>query len=193
MANNSELLEKARHHRQKIIHLRRYGSAYNRHVSMVRDAHWQSNDPNFHRFSSWLPPRQLLAAVVVVLLLVTLLLVTLLLITLLLAILWLVDALAIEQRSSRHVRAVLSCFFARTVVTTIITQALLRQPKSCQTRTRYPLDTAITDITRFDTPSTSTEITNLESTREKSAYMTTSAASSAGVWMLVTAVACSCM
>lgn len=203
---SGELLEKARHHRQKIIHPRAYASAYNRHVSMVRDAHWQSNDPNFHRFSSWLLPRQLFAAIVVTLLLI--------------------DALVVEQQSSRRVGAVYSWVIALAIPVARISQASrsqashsqasrsqasrsqasLPQPKPPQIGTKRTSDTSTSDtsiapVARADAPSTSSQnttstspkITNFESNTKKPAYMTTSAAGSAGVLMFVMAVACPCM
>jgi hypothetical protein len=188
VANSGGLLEKARHHRQKIIHPQAYASAYNRHVSMVRDAHWQFNDPNFHPFSSGLPPRQLLAAVVIVLWLV---------------VLWLVGALVTEQQTSRRVGVTDSWIIARAKVyisQTSPSQASLRQPQlqplGTQRTLDTALDTAIAPVARADAPSTSTQnttstspkITNLESNTKKSAHMMTSAASSAGLLMFVTTV-----
>lgn len=197
MANSGRLLEKARHHRQKIIHPQAYASAYNRHVSMVRDAHWQFNDPNFHPFSSGLLPRQLLAAVVIVLWLV---------------VLWLVAALVAEQHTSRRVGATGSWMTARArryILQTLPSQtsplqASLRQPKlqpigtqrTSDTAIDTELDTVIAPVARADAPSiitqnttsTSPKITNLESNTKKSAHRMTSAASSAGLLMFVTTV-----
>lgn len=178
---SGELLEKARHHRQKIIHPQTDTSAYNRHVSMVRDAHWQSNDPNFHRFSSWLPPRQLLAAVAVALLLV--------------------DTLAIEKQDSKRVGIIRWGRFALIVALIRVIQASLHQPKSCCKDTTRPLHT-LTNLTRLNTlsisstlhtTSTSKKIFNLERDAKQSPHKTTSATVSAGVFMFVTAVACLCM
>ena len=179
------LLEKARHHRQKIIHPQANMSAYNRHVSMVRDAHWQcKHNPSFHRFSSWFYPRQLLAAVEI---------------ALLLAYFWVMW----RQESSRRVRQGALWFFA------LNTQILFEKKLLFNYKQRIlNTFTAITFTADTFTAITSTADTFTATTTAGTGFInivyktklniftlgftTTPTAGLVGLDMFITAVACSC-